>query len=1211
MRFGEVFRYELAHRFRSASTWLYAGFLFLLSFWIIHIAITGTNPVFVNAPQPLAETTALFCGLFGMLVTAGLVSDAALRDRTAGMDALLFTTRLRPSEYLAGRFLAALAVNSVLVFAVPLGLALATRMPYLPAEAFGPNRLAAFLQPMVLFTLPNLVLVGAILFAIAALTRQVIPVYLGAIAIFIGYIVALSYWSDITNPTLSVLVDPLGVHALKEMTSYWTASERNSRLIGFPSMLLWNRLLWLSIAVGIVGVVQRVFRFTERAKLVARAASLPDPLPGYIARAAPLPGPLPASGERGEGGVVLRVVGVFDRRTRIRQTLAVMRQSLAEVMSGRLFQLAFVAAIGFVVLVGWNVGGSVLETVTWPVTHLVVEVVLTQQAILIQWLIIALYAGELVWKDRETGAAAIADAAPVRASVVLLGRFLALITIIVAFLVAFMIGGMLLQALHGYYNFEPGLYLRMLFGWSLAEYVLLAAFAMTVHVLLNHKYVGHVVVLFAMIFSAGAEHGIHHLLVYNGGPQLVYSEMNGFGPFLTPFVWFKLYWAAWALLLGVMALLFAVRGPELGIRQRLATARARFTAPLAGVAALAVVMVLAVGGFIFYNTNVLNDYLPPQKADARQAEYERRYSRYADLPQPVVGRAELRFEVHPEAPAFEARGSYQLVNRTGEPIPSIHIETPNGRDYEVRSMSFDRPSKAEVVDPKHGYRIFRLERALAAGESMRFSFDVAFRPRGFRHGGGQTKVVRNGTYFDRLLLPFIGYQPAFEVPGEAERKRHGLPPRVSIPEPDDATARGHWSLLRAGDRIQVETIVGTAADQIAVVPGVLRRTWTENGRRYFHYGTREPEAFATAVFSAKYAVEKDRWVAPGGPSEDVRLEILHHPPHRADLGRMIAAMKASLDYYTAEFGPYPHRELRIVEVPPYSIHARAFPSTLALAEQNFITRTGPDVVDLTFFGTAHEIAHQWWGGQVRPAYAKGRSFVSEALANYSAMLVTETILGPAEARRVYDYQMDRYLRKRGETGRDAPLLEVDDHPHVAYGKGAVALFTLRDHIGDDRIKTALRRFLDKYRQSGPPYPTSLDLYSELRAVTPPDHHDLLADLFETITLWDVKTQSVTSRQLADGRYEVTLDVTAQKLRTDGVGIETAVPMNDRIEVGVFTAGSDDAIYLERHRIRSGKQTIRVIVPREPSRAGLDPNRKLIERQRDDNVAEVETDGRRD
>jgi len=1203
MRFGEVFRYEFAYRLRSISTWLYAGFLFLIAFWVIHVAVTGTNPIHVNAPQSLAETTALFCGLFGILVTAGLFSDAAIRDRAAGMDALLFTTRLRPAEYLGGRFLAALAINSILVFAIPIGLALATKMPYLPRAAFGPNHLASYLQPVLLFLLPNLVLVGAILFTIAALTRQVIPVYLGAIAIFIGYLVAANYWGGITNPMLSALADPLGINALKAMAEYWTASERNTRLIGFPSMLLWNRLLWLAIAAALLAVLQRTFRFTQRNERGSREVTVDAPGEGREERAT---------------GAVPQITGVFGPRTRMRQTLAVTRQSLAEAISGRAFPVAFLAAIGLVVLWGWNVGETIFDTITWPVTHLVADIVLTERAIVIPWLVIALFAGELVWKDRETGAAQIADAAPVRTSVVLLGRFLALVALIALFQLAFMIGGILLQVLHGYYHFELGLYLRILFGWNLVEYVLLAAFAMTVHVLVNHKYVGHVVVLLATIFNSAALYGIHHLLIYNGGPQLMYSEMNGFGPFVTPFVWFKLYWAAWAMLFAVVTMLFWVRGPELGIRQRLATARARFTARTARLTGLAVALILALGGFIFYNTNVLNAYLPPQKTEAPQAEYERRYARYTNLPQPVIAGAELRFEIYPETPAVDMRGSYRLVNHTGAPIRSVHVETPSGRDYEVRSMTFDRSSKPEIVDPEHGYRTFALERALAPGESMQFSFDVAFRPRGFRHGGWQTLVVRNGSYFDRRLLPFIGYQPGFQVSGDSERKRYGLPPWPGMPEPRDATARQFWSRFRDGDRMHVEMIVGTAADQIAVVPGVLRRSWTgTGGRRYFHYSSRIPETFAASVFSGRYAVAKGRWKDPSASSgqvpsassgQAVALEIFHHPPHRANLDRMMSGMQSALDYYTSAFGPYPYRELRIIEVPPYSIHGRAFPSAVGFAELNFINRQEPGLVDLTFFGTAHEVAHQWWGGQVRPAYAKGRGFVSEALANYSAMLVTEKVLGPAEARRVYDYQMNRYLQKRGETGKDVPLLEVDDHPHVSYGKGAVALYTLREHIGTEAVNGALRCFLEKYRGSGPPYPTSLDLYAELRAVTPPSLHYLLTDLFETMTLWDVKTQSAAARRLPDGKYEVTLDVMAQKLRADGAGRETETPMNDFVEVGVFTPGKNDAIYHVRHRIRSGKQTIRIIVPRQPSRAGLDPYRKLIERERGDNVAEVETGG---
>lgn len=1191
MRLGEIFRYELAYRLRSISTWVYAVVLFLVGFYIMHVAVTGTNPIHVNAPQDLAEKISLLCGLLGIVVTAGLFSDAAIRDRTAGMDALLFTTPLRPVEYLRGRFLAALAINSILVFAIPIGLAVATKMPYLARDAFGPNSLAAYLQPMLLFALPNLVLLGTILFTIAALTRHVIPVYLGAVAIFIGCLAAMSFWSGITNPLLSALADPLGISALKAMTAYWTASEQNTRLIGFRSRLLWNRLLWLAIATTLFAVLQRTFRFTQRdaKQRTKRGSESIDTRPE--SRAA----------DQRPSAVVPQVRGVFGSRARMRQTLAVTRQSLAEAMSGRAFPIAFVAAIGLVVLQGWNLGESIYDTVTWPVTHLVAQVVMSERAIFVPWLVIALYAGELVWKDRETGAAQIADAAPVRTSVTLLGRFLALIALIAVFQLAFMIGGVLLQVLQGYYDFQFGLYLRILFGWNLAGYVLLAALAMTVHVLVNQKYVGHVLVLLVTVFNYSAVQGTHNLLIYNGGPGLTYSAMNGFGPFLTPFVWFKLYWAAWAMLFAVVTMLFWVRGPELGFRQRLATARARFTAPTARVAALAIVLILAFGGFIFYNTNVLNDYHSPQTAGLPRAEYERLYARYANLPQPVLAGAELHYEIYPDAPAVDSIGSYRLVNQTGAPIRFVHVVLLNAHDSEVRSMKFDRPSKNELVDAEHGYRIFALDRELAPGQSMQFSFDVAFRPRGFQQSGGQTMVVRNGSYFDARVLPFIGYQPALELTSDSERKRYGLPARPPTPGPGDAAARQYQSSMRAGDRMHVETIVGTSADQIAVVPGMLRRSWTQNGRRYFHYASRIPETFAGSVFSAKYAVAKGRW-------KNVDLEIFHHPAHRANLDRMMAGMQSALDYYTSEFGPYPYRELRIVEIPPYSIYGRGFPSAVAFSEQNFINRTGPGLVDLTFFGTAHEIAHHWWGGQVRPAYAKGRGFVSESLANYSAMLVTEKVLGPAEARRVYHVQLDRYLQGRGDFGSDAPLLEVDEHPHVEYAKGAVAMYTLRENIGAEAVNRALRRFLEKYRGAGPPYATSLDLYAELRAVTPPSLYPLLSDLFETITLWNVKTQSAAAHRLPDGKYEVTLEVMAQKLRADGIGVETAVPMNDLVDVGIFASDKNEPLYLTRHRIHSGMQTLRIIVPQKPSRAGVDPDGKLIERVREDNVVKVTTGG---
>jgi hypothetical protein len=160
------------------------------------------------------------------------------------------------------------------------------------------------------------------------------------------------------------------------------------------------------------------------------------------------------------------------------------------------------------------------------------------------------------------------------------------------------------------------------------------------------------------------------------------------------------------------------------------------------------------------------------------------------------------------------------------------------------------------------------------------------------------------------------------------------------------------------------------------------------------------------------------------------------------------------------------------------------------------------------------------------------------------------------------------------------------------------------------VNGALRRFRERYAGPDAPPATSRALYAELQAATPDSLRPLLADLFEHITLWNVRTDSARAEPMGGGAYRVTLFVDASKLRADSIGRQTPVAMDDWVEIGVFAgaAGSSTpgvALYLRPHRIHSGKQTIMVTVPQMPARAGIDPYHMLIDRGRDDNVAEIQ------
>jgi len=176
------------------------------------------------------------------------------------------------------------------------------------------------------------------------------------------------------------------------------------------------------------------------------------------------------------------------------------------------------------------------------------------------------------------------------------------------------------------------------------------------------------------------------------------------------------------------------------------------------------------------------------------------------------------------------------------------------------------------------------------------------------------------------------------------------------------------------------------------------------------------------------------------------------------------------------------------------------------------------------------------------------------------------------------------------------------------------MYALRDYIGEDRMNAAIRGFLNAEKFRGPPYPTSLELVDSLRAATPDSLRYLVKDLFETITLFELKADSAIATDAPNGQYRLDLYLSSKKLRADSVGSETEVPMKDWVDVGVYTRPargqkSPDkdgvSIYLAKHQIHDGVQHVVLRLPQLPSRAGIDPLHKLISRLTTENTIGVQ------
>jgi aminopeptidase N len=408
-------------------------------------------------------------------------------------------------------------------------------------------------------------------------------------------------------------------------------------------------------------------------------------------------------------------------------------------------------------------------------------------------------------------------------------------------------------------------------------------------------------------------------------------------------------------------------------------------------------------------------------------------------------------------------------------------------------------------------------------------------------------------------------------------------------------------LATDADFIAFEATVSTEPDQWAIAPGYLQREWMENCRRHFAYRMDSPILDFFAFQSARYAVRKNRW-------NDVAIEIYYQPGHEYNLDRMIAATKAGLDYFSEAFGPYQHKQFRIIEFPRYQTFAQSFPNTIPYSEGiGFIARvrdTDPEDIDYPYYVTAHELAHQWWGHQVPGANVQGETMLVETLAQYSALMVMKQKYGDAKMQRFLRYELDRYLLGRStEQKKELPLARVENQDYIHYRKGSLVMYALADYIGEANLNRAIRAYRDEWAFKGPSYSNTNDLLAHVRAVTPAALQYVIRDFFDSITLYDNRAQSATAKALPGGRFEVTLDVIAKKRKADELGKEDDAPLADWIDIGVLDADGQP-ILLEKRKIEREQTTFTVVVAKRPARAGIDPYNKLIDRRPKDNTVAV-------
>ena len=1187
--FGAIARFEAKYHLRAPLFYILLAVFFLLTFGATTsdgITMGGAvGNVNRNAPYVIMQFL-LVMSIFGILSTTAFVANSIHREFELGTDQLFFSTPVKKWQFLGGRFFGSFSVAVLVYLGVVGAIMIGSKMWWIEKERLGPFELWPYVYSLFVMVVPNLLLAGAIFFAVAALTRSLMATYASAIGFIVANAVASELLDDIANETLAGLLDPFGLGAFGLGTRYWTVFQKNTQVLPLEGIYLWNRILWISVALIVLAFAFWRFEFTtgtRKSRKKTRREAVEEP--GLIQRIALV---LPKVAQRFGGG-------------------ASWRQYFA---SARLEASIIFKSIPFIIilLLGiLNIWGnstavdSMFGTPVYPTTSVMVEMIYGAFSIFAM-IIAAFYAGDIVWRERNIKLHEVMDAMPQPTWAQWAAKFTGLLLVMIATLAVAIVTALVLQTTQGYYNYELPLYLKGVFLQIGVQVLLIAALAFIMQVLFNQKFVGFAGVLIWFVLSRAlpALDFEHRLYRYAATPQSPYSDMNGYGHFAWPLTVINGYWILFvAVMLAVCHLLW-VRGTEGALRQRLQIARQRFGKAVLSAFALFLVAFLGTGCYIYYNTNILNDYRTTKQNEKRQADAEKKYKKYEHIAKPRITAIKADVQIFPERRAVDIRGEYTMVNKTGQPLRELHVST---NPQTLTRWKYDIPgARVKSDDPEFGYRIYTLDQPLAPGATMPFRFEVGYEAKGFPNGPPNNNIVENGTFFNSIAyFPHLGYNNGIELEDRNKRRKYGLGPQERQAPQSDMRARMSYGISNEADWISLDTTVSTSADQIALAPGYLQREWTEGGRRYFHYKTTSPILAFWSYLSARYEVKRGSWTGPDGVK--IPIEIYYDAKHPYNVDRMIEGVQKSLDYFTKNFSPYQHKQVRILEFPRYARFAQSFPNTIPFSESiGFVADLrDKDTIDYVFYVTAHEVAHQWWAHQVIGGDVQGSTMIVETMAQYSALMVMEKEYGRSKMQKFLRYELDRYLRDRGgELIAEMPLSQVENQGYIHYRKGSLVMYALRDYIGEDRVNRALARFIKDHGFAQPPYTTAGELVRYFRAEAPAEYQDVITDLFERIILFDNSAREVSMTKRADGKYVVKMTVASTKLQSDAKGEEKQIPVNDWIDIGVL-GEKDTVLFTEKRRITKPVETFEVIVTGKPVKAGIDPLNKLIDRNPKDNV----------
>ncbi|QEH42444.1 M1 family aminopeptidase [Chitinophaga sp. XS-30] len=1004
--------------------------------------ITVGEGVFLNS----AYTVGFMMGFLTLsLVFTGTIFAGQLmfRERDARFDLIIFSTPIKAPRFILGRFLSFFVLTFLCFLLIAIGFTTGQNL----RTGIGMNpvfHLSYYLYPLIVLGIVNCLMVCGVLFFLSVFTLNKMAVVIGGLMLYVLYMVGLIYSGSPfmagalpqseAAQRISAITDPFGLSAYFFQARDFSLAARNQKLVPLSGMFLLNRLLVCCFSLFLIAIAVKSFSF--------------------------------GAGNRGlGGGKRLQILQKADNNFLTAGSVTVRQNhqqanSIKSILSFVNVDLmcTFKSIVFYVICLlllfyaGMEIYAAIDQGIRIPQHYassgLMAETI--NGTFYLPCVFLSVYlVNEFYWRSRISNFSLVENATYfsfVKAG----GNWLSISAVLFVFSFLLILEGVVFQWIFDYPRLDGTAYWGVLV-FNTFPLVLLSGFLVLLNASIKKKYPAlAVAVVFAGIFATPLSKALFEvsLLRFLSGYRGAYSDFFGYGVYLNSFIYRLLFG------LGVLMICWLIfdylKSKKLNLTK--------------------IVVSIIAFGLIFYAGSSFwkGHFAESENAQfLRSANYEKKYRKYQDLPQPTVVALKTRIDLHPSKNAYVIHGTYTLKNLTGQPVDSILFNFDEALQLEKAIFTCNTRSS----ELKENIQVLTLSQPLTPGNEAKLDFSLRYQWYPVNGHAPMNAIIENGSFMRiSRYYPLIGYQSGYEIPGteKGRRAEFGL---------DGATGVKQLEAPKTNplNFIDLDMTVSTTSGQTAIGTGELVRQWKQHDRHYFQYKA-EDIPFRFAVSSAEYTV-KDAF------HKGIKISVFYHSSHFQNVDRLIDNAKQALDYCIENFGAYPFKSVSFAEVSSFTagFNATAYPSVIFMTENmafhtNVEADKGQDVINEL---AAHELSHFWWGNnQISPDDREGAVMLTESFAMYTEMMLYKSMYGEKAMKEQVKIHEQIYQSEKG-FAKPQPLYKVTpENTHISYSQGTIAMVKLSEEIGERRLNQILKTFLAKYKY--PQRAITLDFLDELK-----------------------------------------------------------------------------------------------------------------------------------